>query len=50
MGGSKCTTGETLRPVGGVSPLDWEKVNSIYDEATGFTFVDNPALHDPPGT
>ena len=47
MAGSKLTVGETQRPVGGVSPLDWEKVNSIFDEATGLTYVDNPALHDP---
>ena len=47
MGGSKLTVGETRRPVGGVSPLDWEEVNSIFDEATGLTYVDNPALHDP---
>ena len=47
MGGSKCTTREVPRPVGGESPLDWEEVNSIYDEATGLTFVDNPAFHDP---
>ena len=47
MGGFKCTAEEMLRPVGGVSPLDWEEVNSILDEATGLTYVDNPALHDP---
>ena len=47
MGESRFTVGETPRPVGGVSPLDWEEVNSIFDEATGLTYVDNPALHDP---
>ena len=47
MRGSKLIVGETQRPVGGISPLDWEEVNSILDEATGLTYVDNPALHDP---
>ena len=47
MGGFKCTAEEMLRPVGVVSPLGWEEVNSILDEATGLTYVDNPALHDP---
>ena len=47
MGGSRCIIEEVPRPVGGESPLDWEEVNSIYDEATGLTYVDNPALHDP---
>ena len=47
MGGSRCIVEEVPRPVGGESPLDWEEVNSIYDEATGLTYVDNPALHDP---
>ena len=47
MGGSRCLVEEVPRPVGGDSPLDWEEVNSIYDEATGLTYVDNPALHDP---
>ena len=47
MGGSKLTVGVSQRPLGGVSPLDWDEVNSIFDEATGLTYVDNPALHDP---
>ena len=47
MGGSRCIIEEVPRPVGGESPLDWEEVNSIYDEVTGLTYVDNPALHDP---
>ena len=47
MGGSRGIVEEVPRPVGGESPLDWEEVNSIYDEATGLTYVDNPALHDP---
>ena len=33
--------------MGGVSPLDWDEVNSTFNEATGLTYVDNPALHDP---
>ena len=33
--------------MGNVSALDWNEVNSILDEATGLTYVDNPALHDP---
>ena len=47
MGGSRCLVEEVPRPVGGDSPLDWEEVNSIYDETTGLTYVDNPVLHDP---
>ena len=47
MDGSRCIVEGVPRPVGGESPLDWEEVNSIYDEATGLTYVDNPALHDP---
>ena len=47
MGGSRCLVEEVPRPSGGDSPLDWEEVNSIYDEATGITYVDNPVLHDP---
>ena len=47
MGGSKLTVGVSQRPLGGVSPLDWNEVNSIFDEATGLPYVDNPALHDP---
>ena len=47
MGGSRCIVEEVPRPVGGESPLDWEEVNSIYDETTGLTYMDNPALHDP---
>ena len=47
MGGSKLTVGVSQRPLRGVSPLDWDEVNSIFDEATGLTYVDNPALHDP---
>ena len=50
MGGSKFTFGETPRPVGGLSPLDWEEVNSIFDEATGLTYVDNPARMTHPET
>ena len=38
MGGSKLTVGETQRLVGGISPLDWEEVNSILDETTGLTY------------
>ena len=49
MGGSKFTVGVPQGPVGGVSPLDWDEVNSILDEATDLTYVDNPALHDPSG-
>ena len=47
MGGSRCIFEEVPRPVGGESPRNWEEVNSIYDEATGLTYVDNPALQDP---
>ena len=47
MGGSRYIVEEVPRPVGSESPLDWEEVNSIYDEATGLTFVDNLAFHDP---
>ena len=47
MGGSKLTVGVSQRALGGASPLDWDEVNSIFDEATGLTYVNNPALHDP---